>query len=461
MNRASQQPITPFTKEYSQIVDLLLDSFVPMKGVPMCLLEEHTLYFAGTTATALLALHHIKALPRNLYQEFHETLFWMRDNTQNLTINKKKLEDSVAWDVAEGPSVWTTSIVIWALLGTGYAGPQLDEIKDAALWVIKHQGKFGGWEGKAGRTNNLFLTGIVLHALRLVLSSPAHFTIFEREQIKQAIVDGLQSIRATSCQKHRSIYWNAQTDEGSKPDSTSTLCAIWALYEEGAHQDKNLIEGGIHYLKETLQGQAIWNFRSILAEPAIHSAAIRIVSFTPSFVIPLLRIGCSPFDDICLAPIQWLEQNRIVGKGWPHSNFGHEGHPLTFTTAYGLWAIWIWHKYASMYTRTHPYMEITTKRALRSRIHVLLALSIMLTVSSVIIVFHTFLLKVFSFFQGLITEIINYNNQIQLIITILTFVGISGLIPILRYLDSNVFRKGISRILHRIGKYLRRVLYAE
>src|SRR5579859_1730096 len=95
MNRNRPLPITPFMKEYSQIVDSLLNSFVPMKGVPICLMEDHPLYFAGTTATVLLALHHMKALPSNLYQDFHETLFWLRDNTHNLTVNKKLPEDSV------------------------------------------------------------------------------------------------------------------------------------------------------------------------------------------------------------------------------------------------------------------------------------------------------------------------------------------------------------------------------
>src|SRR5579859_3395185 len=392
MNRNRPLPITPFMKEYSQIVDSLLNSFVPMKGVPTCLMEDHPLYFAGTTATVLLALHHMKALPGNLYQDFHETLFWLRDNTHNLTVNKKLPEDSVAWDVAEGPSVWTTSIAIWALLGTGYAGPRLDEIKDAALWLIKHQGKFGGWGETTIGTNNLFLAGNIIHALRLVLSSPAHFTTSEHEQIKQAIILGIESIRSTSSQKRRSVYWKVQTDEGSKPDPTSTLCAIWALYEEGAHQDKDLIKGGIHYLKDTLQGQSIWNFRSMVAEPPIHSSAIKIVSFTPSFVIPLLRIGCSPFDDICLAPIQWLEQNRM-DKGWSHSNFGHEGHPLTFTTAYGLWAIKIWHRYASLYIRTHPDLQFATKRALKTRIHILLVLSVILALISMAVVSADFLLK--------------------------------------------------------------------
>jgi hypothetical protein len=250
------------------------------------------------------------------------------------------------------------------------------------------------------------------------------------------------------------------TDEGFKPDPTSTLCAIWALYEEGASQDKDLIEGGIRYLKDTLQGQSIWNFRSIVAEPPIHSSAIKIVSFTPSFVIPLLRMGCSPFDDICLAPIRWFEQNRLE-KGWPHVNFGHEGHPLTFTTAYGLWAIKIWHKYASVYIRTQPDLQFAIKRALRNRITILLVLSIVLVLYSVILLFNAVVLKALSFIQGLFTGILNYNNQIQLVITILTFIGISGLIPILRYLDSKAFNRAISRVLHRMGKALQRILYAE
>jgi hypothetical protein len=363
-------PVTPFSKEFAQITDELIKSFVHLKGVPICLLEPNPVYYSTTTATTLLALHHLKALSASLREDFYETLFWLRDNTNNPTTTKKMLEDAPAWDVSEGPSIWTTSLVIWALLGTMYDGPRLNEVKDAVIWLVHQQGRDGGWGQVGSGSNNFFLTSIVLHSLKSALSYKLlTFTVNEREKVQRARVEGVRLIRNTHTQERRVAYWRVQTDEGSKADPTSTLCAIWTLFQENDPQDKSLIQSGIAYLRNNFHEGNIWNFRQIVAEPPILSSTIKIVSFTPSFVIPLLSMGCNPFDEVCLGPMQWLEQHRLE-KGWGHVNYGHEGHPLSFTTAYALWAIKNWYTYASADLRLHTEVQVMVKKALKRRIKV-------------------------------------------------------------------------------------------
>src|SRR5437879_6580438 len=98
MGRTDSIPLSPFSPQFWRIVEALRSSFVPHKGVPLCLAEVEPTYFTTTTATTLLALHHIKALDDRLREQFQETIFWLRDHTENLTASKKRPEDSAAWD---------------------------------------------------------------------------------------------------------------------------------------------------------------------------------------------------------------------------------------------------------------------------------------------------------------------------------------------------------------------------
>ena len=130
-----------FIKEYSSIISNLRDSFDPDRGIPQNLLDSSDSYYTSCTSTALLALHHIKALTPLLTNQFHETLFHLRDHTQNPVTKSKNPEDALAWDISESASVWATSLALWALLKTEYQGERIEEVKNALLWLIEQQNK--------------------------------------------------------------------------------------------------------------------------------------------------------------------------------------------------------------------------------------------------------------------------------------------------------------------------------
>jgi hypothetical protein len=68
---------------------------------------------------------------------------------------------------------------------------------------------------------------------------------------------------------------------------------------------------------------------------------------------------------------------------------------------------------------------------------------------------------IFLFFKNLFNYIFNYNNQVQFVLSILAFIGISGFIPFIRFFDTHIFNKRISKLMRRLGKYIRQLVYAE
>lgn len=318
-NSRSSIWITPTSRAFIESVDALRTSFVDGKGVPLCLTcakEGNSAFFTSTTATTLLALHYIDKLSDELCRRFQETILLLKSEANVVYSGRVEHVEEAAWDAAEGASPWITGLAIWALLGTGYKGDQLNEIKRSALWLVDQRQENGGWGRYPDDLINLFTTGIVLHALRCVItpSSGINLTETELRKINKASTNTIELIRKSGHRSGKSIYWEEQIEERSEADPTATLCAIWALNEANDPQDedKELIKGGQIYLRQTLHDSArmrhpgIWTFRHIVVRAPVHGPAMTIVTFTPSFVIPLLAMKCDPFDDICFAPIQWF-----------------------------------------------------------------------------------------------------------------------------------------------------------
>ena len=410
-------------------------------------------YYTSTTATTLLALHHVNALDSKLYQEFYDAMFWLRDHTANLVVKEKTPEDAVAWDVSESASVWATSLAIWAFLGTGYNGPRVTEIKDAAIWLADQQRENGGWGFDCQTDSNVFFTGLTLHTLKLALSS-LHLTSSEQKRVERAISFGIQFVLKGCHREGRMAYWSLQINGKAKPDPTLTLYAMWALYEESVHQYQDLIQAGIQFLKGALQRDLIWELRPIAVEAHTKYGTQKvIVSFTPSFPILLLRMGCSPFDDICFGPIRWLEENKAP-NGW--SLPGYSERTLSFATAYAIWTITNWHKYVVRNSLKEVEEHPVILRALRRRASILVW--VIIGLSSILVLANT---PVIQFIQDLYAKILPYNTLIQIVASILGILGISGLFPLLRFLDSRIFNKVMSKTVDRIRKFALRLLYAE
>jgi len=436
-----------FNKKFNEVISPLLDSFVYKKGFPLDL-EESAEYYTSTTSTTLLALHHVGVLSEDLLTKIHETLFWLKDNTVNPVVKRKLPEDNVAWDVSEGASVWATSLALWALIETGYKGEKNNEIHDATLWLVDQQRDDGGWGFDKESPSRIYFTVLALNALQLSINS-IPFSSSELERIKRVKQHGLRFILQKCERKQKFIYWKTKINQKDLPDLTSTLYALWILYKDNPNKWREIIKGGIEFLRREIKGKEIWEFRKFIEETQTKYGTHKvIISYTPSIPIPLLKMGVHPFDELCLKPIMWLRKNKVK-NGW--SLPGHSEHALSFTTAYALWTITEWHKHVikeiGKKTEVYPF----TLRRLRRRISVLIGVIIALVTS-----------RLFPVIANPFYSFLKYYNTVDLISLIASYITIfSVAILLIKYLDAHVFNTKISRRLRRIKNIIEQIVYVK
>lgn len=436
---------------FENVITPLIQVFNPEKGMPL-VIEKPSDYFTSTTSTTLLSLFHTNIIDSSLLNEFHKVIFRMRDHSENSAIKNKKKEDSYAWDVSESASVWATSLAIWSLLETGYQGNRIDEIKAALLWLVDQQQVNGGWGFDIECKSRLYFTGLALHALRLSLSRLS-LNGQEKHKITKAIGDGIQFILNERKTGEKIVYWT--TVEGNTdPDATSTLYALWALFEHNPDGYQDLIDKGLQYIRKDLQGKDIWEFREIVSEiETKYKTQKVVVSFTPAFPLLLLKLGVSPLDDMCIKPITWLRKNKTT-KGWSLPNYSKNS--LSFTTAFAVWTINQWHKcLLEEFLKEHARHPMVLQ-ALRQRISILLGLMV-----GSILVFVFFFTPVPQYINNfLVTFIETYGLGLSVIASLLAILGISGFIPALKYLDSRILKQRIWRSIKGLIKSVKSILYA-
>ncbi len=441
-----------FEDSFENILSPLIQCFNYEKGIPLDI-ENPSDFYTSTTSTTLLALFHINMLDSKLLNEFHEVMFKMRDHTKNSIVKNKFPEDSCAWDVSESACVWATGLAIWSLLETGYRGHRIGEIKEALFWLVDQQKPGGGWGFDARCRSRVYFTCLALHALKLALSC-LDLNQQETNKINKAIANGIQ-FTLNECKIERNIaYWSV-VEKTKDPDPTSTLYALWALYEHDADQYRALINKGLQFIKNDLQGKDIWELKEIVSETETKYTTHKvIVSFTPAFPILLLRFGVSPFDEMCIKPIMWLKKNRTV-NGWDLPDYSE--HSLSFTTAFALWTINQWHKHIMKeFLKEHRRYPLVLK-ALRDRITILLDFIIGFTLFFA--VFFTPMPRYAIDFFAILVE--RYGVALSVLASLLAILGISGLIPALNYVDSRFLNRRMKKSVERLIKTIRRFVYVK
>ena len=89
--------INPHSRKFMESVNLLKKNFVNNQGIPLCLTCNSSRRFAATTATTLLALHHIGHLTDEMRAQFYETIFAYKNNPDSISSSSQQIS-TVAWD---------------------------------------------------------------------------------------------------------------------------------------------------------------------------------------------------------------------------------------------------------------------------------------------------------------------------------------------------------------------------
>lgn len=440
-----------FEEDFEEIINPLLKSFNDEKGVPLDL-EKPTEYYTSTTATTLLSLYHMKLLDEKTLTNFQDVIFKLKDNTSNNFSKNKLPEDNCAWDVSETASVWVTSLALWALLETQYSGPRSSEIKDALLWLLEQQRSNSGWGFDISCDSRIFFTATVVHVM-LLAKKTLKFNKTEENKINRAINEGIQFVLNEKNEEEHA-FWTLG-ENSTESDCTSTLFALWILYEFDKKQFQPVIDKGISFIREKLQSKEIWDFKVIVSEGKTKYSFHKIIaSFTPAFPLILLKLGVKPFDELCLKPITWLKKNR-TNYGWELPCYTN--HALSFSTALGFWTINEWHKkiIRNSLDENENYPFILDK--LRRRVNIFLVSTILIT--AILIIFFT---PVLNLSYNFITEFIKtYGEDVSLLSAVFAVVGVSGIIPVIKYIDKKILNQSIKRNVANFFNKIKYLLYLK
>lgn len=148
---------------------------------------------------------------------------------------------------------------------------------------------------------------------------------------------------------------------------------------------------------------------------------------------------CDPFDEICFAPLQWLQSAYLDDEhGWSYENYGHDtSHALAFTTAYALWAIANWYKYAARYS----VRQRTVIERLRRQRNLILTLFIVASISFLFNFVARYLPPIPS--KVLADTFANTNNVLQFASAL--FGVLTPLYIACKFIDERFFKKRLSR----------------
>lgn len=419
-----------FSTKYENIADPLIKSFIPKKGIPLNLKKPRD-YYSSTTSTTLLSLHHMRLLSEELRNSFHETLFWLRDNTEN-TITKPKLEeDKYAWDVSESANVWCTSLALWSLLETNYDGEKNDELIQTSLWLVDQQRTGNGWGFDVQSKSSVFITAITIHALKLALTN-LDFSEGDYTRINNGINNGVRFISNSKKEEDDIVYWNINEDT-DEADETNTLYALWIL--KSINESDPNIKKGLNFIKKCWSSKSILEFNNIIEESDTKYRQHKIItSYTPSFPILLLQLGISPYDDVCIKSMNWLkEKKRNLGWNLP----GQNEDSLSFTTALALWTISDWHRSLISHTINDVESAPLTVQRLRNRISYLILTIFVLLIAYIIT--HTNIVG--SYLSSVNSIIEQYAPNLQTYESLISIIGIPSIVGLIKIIDNKLGKR--------------------
>ena len=359
-----------YNQPFFNVVSPLFDS-IQLDGSMSLFVGKATDKSPEATATAILALHRINVLPKSILIKVQDYLINSNFEVVRLkAISNKEIKyedisiENCAWSALEGRNVWSTSQILWTLIGTGYDGNYMFILDGSTEWLLGQQYKDGGWSFSAYKDNNsnVYITALALNALRLSKERTGVSSQMQRK-IQTAIVKGIKYIIDNRLPNKK--YWGdpIETKGSEEIEPTTTAIAIWALKYciSSSEEINNIIKDGIIALKQDIADKQLWH-NKVTVDQFVPDTENNKTGHGFSLSIPmiLLRLGVDPNDEVVLKVMN-LALNAKLSNGWefystvskdktitgfnnPLTNYVGVGQAMTFTTGLVLWMVEEWHR---------------------------------------------------------------------------------------------------------------------
>ena len=300
----------------------LVESLTPDGAVPYLLESSRERYRASPLASVLISMNAAKLLPDSAVDIMQKKLLFLRDDALADDIHKgtvqKKPEDEAGWSLAEGVSVWSTSLAVIALLENNRIGiKKSDEYKSSVLWLAdqKEAGKQGwGYQCWSNCEQNVVMTALALRALVLAYKEKTHFGFSEDEEKKiiNSITGGIEFLKHELVVKRKYACWHFK----GKPHCAATVWALLALKEYvstdiGKETEifyRRHLKKVIYFVLDKIPKKSKkWDSEQIVCEAgAKYSKQKNYYSFSATLLLELFSLGVSPYHPKVINQIRWL-----------------------------------------------------------------------------------------------------------------------------------------------------------
>jgi hypothetical protein len=314
-------------------------------GAVSYLLNTNERFRASPLSSTIIWLQNAGLLSSDVLRTMQNKLIFLKDECQENDPkgNYDKYEDDKdGWSLAEGVSIWSTSLAIIALFDSDNYGLKLfPRFRASIIWLANQQDvNKKGWAYQAfdNCDVNEITSALAMQALAKVYKNIEllDFNNNEKKLIIRTLINGFQYIKDVCIKSKTYTYWCFN----GKYSFTATTWILVALSELITISDidneivdfyRNNKKRSFRYILSKMpQKQQKWADEQIVSEAgAKYSKQKNYYSFTPALIPQLLKLGISPYEPKIIKQIKWLLNNQ---DSWKISEYD-KGRICTFTYA--------------------------------------------------------------------------------------------------------------------------------
>lgn len=323
-------------------------------GAVPYLLNTNERFRASPLSSTIIWLENAGLLSSDVLRTMQNKLLFLKDECQENDPkgNYDKYEDDKdGWSLAEGVSIWSTSLAIIALFDSDNYGLKLfPGFKASIIWLANQQDvNKKGWAYQAfdNCDVNEITSALAMQALAKVYNNIEllDFDKNEKKLILRTLTNGFQYIKDVCIKSKTYTYW-CFNGEYSFTATTWILVALAELITVSDIDNeivdfyrKNKKRCFRYILSKMPQKEQKWADEQIVSEAgAKYSKQKSYYSFTPALIPQLLKLNISPYEPKIIKQIRWLLNNP---DSWKISEYD-KGRICTFTYAMIVAALVTW-----------------------------------------------------------------------------------------------------------------------
>jgi len=320
-----------------EFIEKIINCIDPDFGINYEIDSPFAKFYSSVHATVFFNLFLCNFLSEEGIRFFQDSLIILRDKNPNKRYEKEP-SDVFAWDVIEGPNLFSTAISCYALIISNFSN--LDYIKESIFWITENKNKEELWPVIQNSENNYFSTFYCYLALN--------------SWRKNHSDDHACITRIESCFSEISIYINniikSIFDSSLEHNFNISISDFIILMFLSKNLSPQLFSEYNFKMKQFLETNLINNdfwYESTLSNYSGIGWRKEKVSYNPAFVPILLNLGWGTTDDVVLLFLsQIINDMRSNWNNYPRTIPWRSSDSLiqTFIVSLSIFSLYRWYE---------------------------------------------------------------------------------------------------------------------